>query len=177
VIEQDTYWRRDPLKFGERLERRYRQRKWSARTLYNIEKEVFLSFYIIRKLIDSGKADPAVSGLNCAITKYPIREGAQPTTDPKTFASTYELLRGSKTGLNLKALCNQFIHSFIFSPFTPFKRDMFGIYFASDSQSKTGLYYITLMKVIEVILSAGRNRLISLKLHRRADGTFRVISR
>jgi len=177
VIEQDTYWRRDLLKFGERLEKRYRQRKWSARTLYNIEKEVFLSFYIIRKLIESRKADPAVSGLNCAITKYPIKKEAQPSTDPKTFGLTYELFRGSRTELNLKVLCNQFIHSFIFWPFTPFKRDMLGIYFASDSQSKTGLYYITLIKVIEIILSAGRNRVINLKLRRIADGTFRVISR
>jgi len=176
VIEQDTYWRRDLLKFGERLEKRYRQRKWSARTLYNIEKQVFLSFYIIRKLIESGKADPGVSGFNCAIMKYPIREGAQPSTDPKTFGLTYELFRGSKTALNLKELCNQFIHSFIFSPFTPFKREMFGIYFVSDSHSKTGLYYIRLIKVIEIILSAGRNRLINLNLHKKADGTFRVIS-
>ena len=92
VIEQDTYWRRDLLKFGERLEKRYRQRKWSPRTLYNIEKEVFLSFYAIRKLIESRKVDSAVSRLNCAVT-YPIKKGAKPSLDPKTGKT---LLRNSE---------------------------------------------------------------------------------
>ena len=50
---------------------------------------------------------------------------------------------------------------------------MLGIFFASDRQSKTGLYYITLIKVIEIIISAGRNRPIKLKLGRKS-GAFKV---
>jgi hypothetical protein len=51
---------------------------------------------------------------------------------------------------------------------------VFGLYFASDRESKRGLYYIPLVKVIEAIASAAHNRPVKLKLARKADGTFSV---
>lgn len=169
MIEQDSYWRSDLIRFGERLEKRYRQQKWSNRTRYNVEKEVFLSFYIIRKLIEGKKLDRAVVGSHYTVTKYPIVTGAQPSQDPKTFAIAYQLYRGVTEKLSPEALCHQFVHSYVFSPFTPFGRDMVGIFFASHRDSKTGLYYIPLVRVIEIIISAGRNRPKKLKLARESD--------
>jgi hypothetical protein len=174
VIEQDSYWRTDLLKFAERLEKRYRQKKWSDRTRYNIEKEIFLSFYIIRKLIESRRVRASVSGSRHTVMWCPIIIGESPSTSPKTFALTYLLYHGWREEWTPAELCNQFVHSFIFSPFTPFKKDMVGIFFASDHQSKTGLYYVTLVKVIEIIISAGRNRPTKLKLIRKRDGSFKV---
>lgn len=134
-----------------------------------------MSFYIIRKLIESGKVDRVISGLNFVLDEYPIKNGVTPF-NPRTLAFAYDLFKGSKATLNLRKLCEQFIHSRIFWPFTfkPFRGDMLGVYFASDCQSKTGLYYITLVKVIEIILSAGQNRPIKLKLVREANGSFKV---
>ncbi len=43
MIEQQLYWRRDLRNFAERLEKRYRQKNWSDRTRYNIEKEIQIS--------------------------------------------------------------------------------------------------------------------------------------
>jgi hypothetical protein len=60
MIEEDSYWRADLNKFSERLKKRYGRRKWAKQTLYEIEKEVFLSAYIIRKLVESGKVDRAI---------------------------------------------------------------------------------------------------------------------
>lgn len=174
MIEQHLYWRQDLLKVAERLEKRYRQKKWSDRTRYNIEKEIFLSFYIIRKLIENRRMNGSVSSSRHTVTWYPIIIGETPSTEPKTFAFTYLLYHGWREELTPAELCNQFVHSFIFFPFTPFKRDMFGIFFASDRQSKTGLYYVTLVKVIEIILSAGRNRPTKLKLVRKPNGSFKV---
>src|SRR5437588_5430832 len=94
MIEEQSYWRADLIKYAERLKRRYEKPRWSKRTLYEIEKEVFLSAYIIRKLIHSGKIHRAVSGLNFRIKQYPIKPGAIPSTRPKTFALTYEIYRG-----------------------------------------------------------------------------------
>lgn len=176
MIEQHLYWRQDLLKFAERLEKRYRQKKWSDRTRYNIEKEVFLSFYIIRKLIENRRMNGSVSSSRHTVTWYPIIIGKTPSAEPKTFAFTYLLYHGWHEELTPVKLCNQFVHSRIFSPFTmkPLRGDMLGIFFASDCQSKTGLYYITLVKVIEIILSAGRNRPIKLKLVRKPNGSFKV---
>jgi hypothetical protein len=174
MIEQEKYWRRDLVNFGKRLEKRYRQRTWPSRSLYSIEKEIFVSFYIIRKLIQSGKLTPTVTGSVYPVMCHPIIIGKNPSPDPRTFACTYLLHNGWPIEFDLIELCNQFIHSFIFSPFTPFRRAMLGIYFASDRHSKGALYYITLLKIIEVIISAGCNRLVKLKLRQKDDGTFKV---
>jgi hypothetical protein len=176
MIEQDPYWRAELNKISDRLKRRYEQRKWTKRTLFEIEKDIFLSAYIIRKLIESGRVGHSVLGLSVCLKKYPIRPGALPPATPQTFLSAYDVYDGRDKLLSIKGLCNQFVHSFIFSPLI-ISRDhgvVFGIYFASDSESKTGLYYIPLVKMIEIIASAARNRPIKLKLQKTADGAFDV---
>jgi hypothetical protein len=176
VIEQQLYWRRDLLNFAERLEKRYRQKNWSDRTRYNIEKEIFLSFYIVRKLIESRKINRSVSGSHHSVFWYPIIIGERPSTNPKMFVFTYLLYHGWREHWSPAEICNQFIHSFIFSPFRlgPLRGDMLGVYFASECQSKTGLYYIPLIKVLEIIMSAARNRPTKLKPRTMPEGTIKV---
>ncbi len=174
MIEQHSYWRRDLASFARALEKRYRQKRWSKLTQYKIEKEVFLSFYIIRKLIENKRLKPSVVASRHTVTWYPIIIGATPSTDPKTFVFTYLLYHGWLEEWAPGEICNQFIHSFIFSPFRIPRGDMLGIFFASDRESKTGLYYIKLIPVIDIILSAARNRPIRRTLVRNADGTFKV---
>ena len=178
MIEEESYWRADLIKFRSRLEKRYEKRRWSKRTLYEIEKEVFLSAFIVRKLIESGRVNRVVSGLNYRIKKYPIHPGAVPSTNPKTFPSTYDLYHGRDEVLGIEKLCGQFIHSYILSPLIIDRGHgaVFGLYVASDRESKKGLYYIPLVKIIEIILSVASNRRIKLKLARNADGTFKVKS-
>jgi hypothetical protein len=98
--------------------------------------------------------------------------GATPRNDPKTFATTYALMKGNAEKVTLKNLCNQFIHSYIFSPFVV-GGGMLGIFFASDLASRTALWYLPLVDVITMIRSAGENRPVKLEL-RRQDSRFFV---
>src|SRR6266487_5677632 len=172
MIEQHSYWRRDLVRLAGALEKRYRQKRWSNPTRYNIEKEVFLSFYIIRKLIENNHLKPAVVTSRHTVMWYPIIIGETASTDPKTFVFTYLLYHGVQEEWTPREISNQFIHSFIFSPFRSPRGDMLGIFFASDRESNTGLYYIKLITVIEIILSAAWNRPIRRTLVKKADGTF-----
>jgi hypothetical protein len=176
MIEEVSYWRADLNKSSDRLKKHYTKRRWSKRTLYEIEKEVFLSAFIIRKLIESGKVDRAILGLNLRIKKYPIRPRATPSTDPKKLVSIYDIYHGRDEVLNVKKLCDQFVHSYIFSPLTISREHgvVFGLYFASDCESKEGVYYAPLIKLIEIIGSVARNRSFKAKLSQNADGTFDV---
>ena len=174
MIEQHSYWRRSLTKFAAALENRYRQKRWSNLTRYNIEKEIFLSFYIIRKLIENNRVKPSVVESRHVVTWYPIIIGATPSTNPRTFAFTYLLYHGCLEQWTPGKISNQFIHSFIFSPFRIPRGEMLGIFFASYRESKIGLYYIKLITVIDIILSAARNRPIRRTLVQKADGTFTV---
>lgn len=173
MIEEESYWRADLKKASERLKNRYQQRRWSSRTLYQIEKEIFLSAYIIRKLMDSGKVARVVSGLNIRIKEYPILAGAEPSADTKALVATYDIYHGRDELLSVKKLCDQLVHSYIFSPLILSREHgvVFGIYFASDSESRKGVYYSPLVKIIEVIASAADNQRVKLRLDHNKDGT------
>ena len=171
MIEQDSRWRRDLLGMARRLEVRYRQKRWSDGTLWNIEKDVFVGAYIVRKLVEANRVSRPILGTHWTVTKYPIIPGTSPRNDPKTFASTYWLMKGKIEKINLKDLCNQFIHSYIFSPFVV-ARSMLGIFFASDSGSRSALCYMPLVELIRMVRSVGENRPTKVKLQRQDSKFF-----
>jgi hypothetical protein len=165
MIEQDSRWRADLLRMANTLEGRYREKRWSDGTRWKIEKDVFVSAYIVRKLLDANRVNRSILETHWTVAKYPIIPSRNPRNDPKTFASTYSLMKGKIEKINLKELSNQFIHSYIFSPFVV-GRSMLGIFFASDLDSRSFLCYIPLVEVIRMIRSVGENRPIKTKLHR-----------
>ncbi len=63
----------------------------------------------------------------------------------------------TSNSLNVTEVCNQFIHSLIFTPFIPFGEALVGVFVASDYASKKMLYYITLVKIVEIFRSVGAN--------------------
>lgn len=56
MIHDSHYWKDDLLKLSRKLESRLLQTRWGDRNLYIIEKEIFIGFYSVRKLIESKKS-------------------------------------------------------------------------------------------------------------------------
>ena len=75
-------------------------------------------------------------------------------------ARLYDLYDGNKQLISYRDVCNQFIHSSIFAPFTPFDTSLVGIYIASDKVRKKFLYYIVLVKIVEMFRAIGNNKLV-----------------
>ncbi len=165
MIEQAKYWRKFLIKTAKNLEKRYRQKRWSARSYYNLEKEVFLGFFSIRKLKESYLVNQSLISNNHVVRSFP--RVSTPLTiikDPNHFLNNYHPFKGKDCTLSLKDLCNQFIHSFYFSPLIPENIGLMGFYFSSDWDKSKTVYYIQLIKVIEIFMSVGSDRAITLKL-------------
>lgn len=174
MFEQVSRWRRELIGIGTRLEKRYSQKRWSDGTRFNIEKDIFVAFFAIRKLLDGNHVDHLVAQSNWTVTAYPALFGANPSPDPKTFAKNYELSKGAPKRMTLREICNQFIHAGTFSPFVPFGQNMVGIFFSSDWDMSTCLHYLPLVGVMAIVTSVGKNRVVTKAVSH--DGTKYVVS-
>ncbi|WP_027467879.1 hypothetical protein [Deefgea rivuli] len=156
MIHESSYWKDDLLKLASRLERRLIQTRWGEKNLYTIEKEIFLGFYSIRKLIESKKISDKISHKKYSIHEFAYRGNA---VSLATFfkESEYDLSKSKVTEISISALCNQFIHSHHFLPFLPNNKNLIGFFFCSDHKRTKGLYLITLFDVVDIYRTVGNN--------------------
>lgn len=157
MIEQAKYWRKDLLRIAIKLEKRYRQQRWSKITEYMSEKEIFIGFFIVRKLMESGHVICGLTTKSYEVFSSPHSEPIDLWKNKSAFLNDYNPTMGILDSLSIKDLCNQFIHSYYISFFVPLGRELVGIYFCSDRQRKKSIYYVQLVKVLEIFLSIGIN--------------------
>jgi hypothetical protein len=74
MISETELWKADLIKTASKLLKRILQKKWSSRSLFNLEKELFLGFFIVRKLIESNEVDPDFKSKKYKISVFPYRE-------------------------------------------------------------------------------------------------------
>lgn len=56
MITESELWKEDLVKTANKLLKRSVQKKWSKRSWFCLEKELFIGFYTVRKLIESSDA-------------------------------------------------------------------------------------------------------------------------
>ena len=156
MISESSYWKDDLLKLATKLELRLVQKRWSEKIYYTVEKELFFGFYSIRKLIESKKISETVLKKTYKIHEFPKNEKTQSliVTD---ISNEFELNKGKEVNVSVTTLCNQFIHSYHFSPFTPDGKSLIGFFICSDYKRKSGIYLITIFDVVEIYREIGNN--------------------
>jgi hypothetical protein len=134
VIETYTkeYWLSELKDSAEFLESLYRTAVWGKELEFKTEKAVFLGFYAIRKLRESKLLSNAVCGLNTSLSSNPIRNGVVLNKED-SWIKNYNVEQSDEQNLPLKDLCDQFVHSKIYSPFIAEGLGCMGFFFASDS--------------------------------------------
>jgi len=169
MITFGYYWKKELVRLADRLQKRSSQKRWTFPSTASLEKEVFVGAYSVRKLMESDKVSPSIAGRPVTLTFYPIRreKGEEP---PKHFTHRFELGGGVRQELKIEHLMNQFIHSYYFSPFVPFGKNMAGIFVASDRDRKMGLYYITLGNLSAIFRRVGNESVSSREIDQLLEG-------
>lgn len=169
MIHVSSYWKDDLLKLACRLERRLIQTRWGEKNLYTVEKEIFMGFYSIRKLIESKKISDSV-----ATKKYEIKEfeyrGSPESIITHFEESDYDLSKAKTSKITIAALCNQFIHSHHFLPFCPMGKNLIGFFFCSDHKRLSGLYLITIFDIVDIYRLVGNNYPNTMHIRRLPNG-------
>lgn len=151
MIWESSYWKEELLRLADKLARRRRQRRFSERSLANLEKEIFIAFYAIRKLIEAKTLTQKVAHCNVPVESYPST-GKGVTLGNFRYAIEKHFDFGKKTHekVSLGFLCNQVIHSYIY--FNQFYGGrLTRIWISSDRKRNQKLYSVKI-SVIQNIL-------------------------
>lgn len=169
MIHESSYWKDDLLKIARTLERRIAQTRWGDKNLFVVEREIFLGFYAIRKLIESKKISDSLSQRRHELKEFPYSGNAESlATHMKD--TEYDLSTGRMAHLTTIDLCNQFIHSHHFLPFLPDGKHLIGFFFCSDRKRTSGIYLVTIFTIVEIYRSIGSNYPKSYRTERLSNG-------
>jgi hypothetical protein len=143
MITAERYWKLELSRMSARLARRKTQARWTEASTADLERDVFLAAFSVRKLMDSRLLSSRAMAFNVTAVYYPVLSGAMSSASLPHFSHHYDLGAGQKVKVRLRDVMNQFIHSHHFSAFVPVGTSMMGIFYASDTERKKRLWYVT----------------------------------
>ena len=170
MITESYCWKK-PLLSGARVIRRYMDLKsLSDAKFARIEREIFVGFYAVRKLLEAtGKVSPETRAMQVSFKWYPKRDG-QPLVDwynRSEFWELYNLDDGRAELRDLLYVANQMVHSFIF--ILSGDDDGHGAFFTSDRDKKTRLSFISTAEIVRIFEIVGNDYPTGFRAWRDAD--------
>ena len=156
MIYESSYWKNDLLKSSKNLNKRVNQKKWYKRSFVSTEKEIFTSFYAIRKLIESSKLTNTLADKSFSAMSYKSLGKVVTQMNCHNIDELYDFDNERKVDLTLRNICNLIIHSYVF--LFNFENEKFnGIYVNSDFSKNKNLYWISLKTISDIFEEVGEN--------------------
>ncbi|MCW5797325.1 MAG: hypothetical protein KIT40_02405 [Nitrospira sp.] len=159
MIWESQYWKEDLTRLALRLGQRSHQSKWSERSLGKLEKEIFIGFYSIRKLLEAKKlSEDIVNGLIPADSfKWSGGRKITHLTSSSALLEAFDFNALQKVKLSLRFVCNQVIHSYIYKETFDENGRLCGILISSDCQRNKTVFFITLKNIIKAFSEIGKD--------------------
>ena len=154
VIHESIPWKDELVKVADRLEAKTKQKRWTDRTGYLIERDFVASAYAMRKLIE---ADGVSKGLG--ERQIPVRRfdfSGRPPCSSGDIAESYDFENGRRTTLSVVELCKEILHSVVFAFCCGETDDLFdGIYVSSDRHESDYVYLVLASDFIALCCDIG----------------------
>lgn len=178
MISDSGPWKDELLLLANRLESRIRQRRWTDRTSFLAERDVMVGTYAVRKLLDTpGKVSDQVRGSAVGVHVFPMSAASPPDFwSAYKFWEHYDLESdGTAQLMSFRLLCNQVVHSLIFSlsPF-PNGEGLKGFFVASDRMSRESLIFVTIPGLVTMFRAVGQDTVVQVDMRRDGTGVMRV---
>jgi hypothetical protein len=149
-------WKSDLLATATWLDKvRINQRNYE-RNLFRVEKEVFNGFYAVRKLLDTFKVTDKTKAKTFNL-KWSRQIRTVDYQNWHHLEKNFDLKATHKETRNIRFLCDQFIHSYVFIPRLGTSGRLSGFYISSDRMRHEKLYFISARQVLSVFRTVGRD--------------------
>lgn len=158
-------WKQDLLKIATKLSKRIHQKRWTKRSYFLLEKEIFFAFYSIRKLIECNKLSDYLVEEKKVLLQF-FKHKRLPMRVSMLYPEVaideiYDFQNPSTELVNLKDLSNQFIHSYIFMPCFGDSGELDGIIFSSDYKRKHLIYKLLINDLVKLLNIIGTDCICS----------------
>jgi len=119
------------------LRRRQTQLRWTEASYAGFERTVMLGFYAIRKLMDSFQPMlPKESRSLVDLTSFPSKGKRFTELFWPTVEEHFDLATPKIIHLETRIVCNQVIHSYVFSPWFNRSHHLAGLFFCSREEAE-----------------------------------------
>lgn len=149
----ESYVYKDELnRIANRLDKRLVQKRWLDHSLFLLEKDIFIAFYIIRKLIEAKtKISSRTTNMKVNLVQYMPTGKSLNILNDTNIDYLYVMDKPRNVTKDLIFLCNQFIHSYIFCPYIDTHPQRLAILFNSFYERTKGLYHLSVADLILII--------------------------
>jgi len=168
VIWDSHYWKEPLLKSARYLRRVRLNESTSERTHMRIEKELFLGFYSVRKLLDTFTVSDSTKRMQFELSFYPALRMVD-QFNWHHLQKNYDLSESESETRDIRFLCNQFIHSYVFLTSEADNR-IDGFFVASDRDRHTKCYFAELCHVLTAFRTVGNDYPATMHLQRDKSG-------
>ncbi|EKT4494620.1 MULTISPECIES: hypothetical protein [Pseudomonas] len=156
MIYESEDWKKPLLRTARWLEVTRVKEGSEGRIFAKAEREIFVSFYAVRKLIDTYKISEQTKKLKFQLPYHPIVVGK--TVD---YLNRHDILEAYDTTKrcteirDLTFVANQVIHSYVFEFATNENLGIDGVFVASDTSRHQRLYYYSMGLILSIFRAVG----------------------
>tara|TARA_R110002124_G_scaffold211274_3_gene377588 strand:- start:1588 stop:2124 length:537 start_codon:yes stop_codon:yes gene_type:complete len=157
MIYESFYYKNDLEKIAVKMRKRLKQKRWSERSYFPFEKDVFWAFYIIRKLIETrAKISNRTAQMEVDLIAYPLGVSKPNHFNRFEYWDLYDLSKPQTIVKKLPFICNQAIHSYVFCPDWDKGGEM-GVVLNSFNERDKFLYRIDLSQLIVILETVAKD--------------------
>ncbi|WP_312114331.1 hypothetical protein [Brevibacillus reuszeri] len=146
MIWESSYWKDDLLALSEKINTKYRIAAFTEELSVEFEKDIMISLYSIRKLIEAYKLSSNTKSIQLKVKSYKNLKNVTLLNWHRIY-ELFDLDNPIDEKLQANQLYNQIIHSYIFHIATGEEKGIDGFFFCSDRMKNKKLYYIELIEL------------------------------
>ena len=163
MIWESNSYRKELLRIASRLAKRQSQARWSEPSRARVEMDVFISAFLLRRLIESKKVPDRIASHPFALVRYPCRGKPVTLLNWHRIWELYDFRKPQRIKRDTRFVSNQLIHSYVFA--TEHKSAGRGglqnLIFCSDWERRKWLYELSVAKFVRFLVSAGKSRVVT----------------
>lgn len=158
MIHESRYWKVPLVRSATLLEKVRVDEESPEAALARVEREVFIGFYAIRKLLETFKLSQATKRFTVDLQCFAaLPEVRVDYFNKYNIDEHYDLGRPASERRDLGFICNQIIHSYVFVIGIAEDRSIEGFFVTSDSMRHRKLYFLPLANVVAIFRLVGRD--------------------
>lgn len=157
MIWESEYWKKPLLRLANKIKQWSKQSELTERDLIRIEREIFIAFYSIRKLMEAKKLSDSTEIMPVPVTIH-LNKGKDVTHyNWNKIDELYDLDCKQVADRDLRFICNQIIHSYVFLPLVDENGIFQAIIFCSDRERNTNLFRIEASDLLNIFWTVGKD--------------------
>jgi len=161
MIWDSRPWKRNLARCADSLRRRKQQLRWTEVSCAAVERDILLSAYAVRKLLEAGKVSDEVESRSLRALAHLPRGRAVDIMNWHGIDDLYDLSTHTEVSLGLRDFCNQVVHSFVFVLSFAAPGGLEGFFLASDREKERQLLYFPIDAVTDSLFRVADDDIVT----------------